>query len=345
MPSKASWWAAFRYRHILLEGLVALSLALLIWLYAHSRDQTTIDHVQVPVQIQLTPSQRDLFSLEIGGPARVTASFSGPASRLRELRRQLQRSQIVVKHTLTVRDDRLNESTLSETVRIDPSHVPVPPGVLVDLAEDTNALLVTLHRMIERPLPVRLDYSGDDVRVSGLKVEPSTVLVRGPKHVLDRAQAIPTQPYAMPNAAEGNDQPQVRGQAPLVSELDGRPVVTTPNQVAFRCQVHPKQKIYEIKDVPVRFLCPDQFPYRPRFADDKAGRVTVKVLGPTADEPPPVVALVDLTGANLQQGRNLGPVRVQLPRDFTLVNNTAAQVAFVLDEPEKSPAREPATGE
>ena len=44
-----------RVRHTVLEVLVALSLAFLIWLYARSRDQDTLDDAPIPVQIGLAP--------------------------------------------------------------------------------------------------------------------------------------------------------------------------------------------------------------------------------------------------------------------------------------------------
>ena len=53
-----AWWTTFRFRYVLLEMLVALALAFLIWLYAHSRAQDSIDRVQIPVQIQLAAQQR-----------------------------------------------------------------------------------------------------------------------------------------------------------------------------------------------------------------------------------------------------------------------------------------------
>lgn len=331
-----TWWSTVRLRHLALEMLVALSLAFLIWLYTHSRDQNTLDHVSIPVQVQLAPSFRELYILETGGNLRLTASFSGPASRIRELRRKLQRSLVQVNVTLTVPDEHLQENTFTQTIRVEPAQVPVPPGVFVDIAEDSNNLPVTLHRLAERILPVRFDYTGD-VRVSQLKLEPSTVLVRGPKALLDRAQAIHTQPHALTVPAENpsENSPTVRGQADLVAEVEGRPILANPRQVSFRCVVQPRQRIYDIADVPVQFLCPPAFPWQVRFPGDKQARISVRLLGPASEDPPPVLAFVDLTGKNLGRGRNLEPVRVQFPKEFTLVQNQTPLVAFQLEEPER----------
>src|SRR5688572_25775024 len=89
-------WTLPRLRSLALEAVIAFCLAFMIWLYIHSRAQEMLDHVQVPVHIQLVAGQRDSFALEVPGSPRVTASFFGPASRIRELRRKLQRSQVKI---------------------------------------------------------------------------------------------------------------------------------------------------------------------------------------------------------------------------------------------------------
>jgi hypothetical protein len=334
-------WTAFRFRHTLLEMLVALSLAFLVWLYTHSRAQDAIDRVQVPVQIQLAPHQRDLYLLETNGSPSVTVSFSGPSSRIRELRRKLQRGLVSAAVTLNVGEERLSEDTFSENLHVDPSHLDVPAGVMTELAEDRSGIPVTVHRVCERQLPVKLDPTGD-VRVTQIKIEPATVLVRGPKHVLDHLQSVHTEPYALTPPAEGNPDGPARGTVSLVGELGGRTVNVTPRVVSFRCKVQPRQRIYELAEVPVHFLCPPQFAWRARFAGDKAGKVRLRLLGPAGEEVPPVLAFVDLTGAQLFRGRNLEPLRLQLPKDFTLVESAPAVIPFYLEELERlAPTSQP----
>jgi hypothetical protein len=323
------WWTTFRFRHTLLELLVALSLAFLVWLYAHSRAQDFIDRVQVPVQIQLAASHRDQYLLETSTSPSVTVSFTGPSSRIRELRRKLQRGLVQASVTLNLADEHLAETTFSENVHIEASNLEVPAGVMIDLAEDRSGLPVTVHRLGERQLPVKFDFAGE-VRVTQLEMEPATVLVRGPKQVLDRVQAIHTQPFPLtvPASSDGI----VRGQAVLVTELEGRGISATPRTVNFRCRVQPRKRIYELADVPVQFLCPPQFPWRTRFESESGGKVRLRLLGPAGDESPPVRAFLDLTGSQLFRGRNLEPLRLQLPKDFTLVESMPAVIPFYLEE-------------
>jgi hypothetical protein len=157
---------------------------------------------------------------------------------------------------------------------------------------------------------------------------------------------IPTQPCSL-LASDPGDAPdkQVRDQIALVTELDGRPVLTNPKVVAYRCKVSPKQKVYELSDVPVHFLTPVNFAYRPRFVPGRPSTVSVKVLGPASEIPPPVHAFVDLTSGNFARGRNLEPVRLQLPKDFQPVQTATPLVAFDLEEMERATATSQPTPE
>src|SRR5262249_9716500 len=185
--------------------------------------------------------------------------FTGPPSRIRELRRKLQRRLVQVAVALTVPEERQNDSSYRNSVRIEAANIPVPPGVMAIVAEEGNTIPYTVHRLPERLLPVRLDYAGE-ARLSQVKVEPATVMVRGPKDILDRIWSLSTQPYVLPSppdALGGNT--LVRGQVSLVSELEGRPLQVTPKSVSFSFHVKPKQKVFELKRGAGVFLVPAEF--------------------------------------------------------------------------------------
>jgi len=333
-PSRS--WIRFRLRNMVLEVVVALSLAFLVWLYTRSRDQEILDQVNIPVEIQLAPAYASNYDLEINGKSRVAVSFTGPPSRIRELRRKLQRRLVQVAVALTVPEERQNDSSYRDSVRIEAANIPVPPGVMAIVAEEGNTIPYTVHRLAERLLPVRLDYAGE-ARLSQVKVEPATVMVRGPKDILDRIWSLSTQPYVLPSPpdAMGGNTP-VRGQVSLLSELEGRPLQVTPKSVSFSFHVKPKQKVFELKEVPVHFLCPPNFAYRPGFAPDQTAKVKVRIQGPAAEEPPPIRAFVDLTSGNFSTGRNLQPVRLQLPKEFQLAEDSPLMIGFVLEANEST---------
>jgi hypothetical protein len=316
----------------LISLTVALSLALLVWLYARSRDQEVLDNVPIPVTIELPPGQAEHFSLEVTGPSQVLMSFTGPPARIRDLRGMLQRGELHVRVTLTMPDDRAEDGhyldRYLDTVHIDVADVHAPPGVTPMIIEGRNRIPVTLHRLVERRLPVRLDSSLED-RGGQITLEPATVQVRGPQEVLDRTRFILTQPVAAPPRGENPSKAAIAiGPVPLVTEIEGRAVRTTPGAVMVRWA--PKPRVYDVK-VPIHFLCPPNFPLRPKLiGEGRDGEVTVRVQGPDGPEEPKVVAYIDLTHGNFLAGLNHESVKLQLPRHFQLAQEPPRPVAFEL---------------
>jgi hypothetical protein len=313
----------------ILSMLVALSLALLVWLYARSRDQETLDNVAVPVQVALTPAQADLYSVEVHPPGHVLVAFTGPPYRIRELQAILQHNELQVGLTVGVPTDRLQESRFAQTVTVDSADVHAPPGVTAAVVEGRNRVSFTLHRLVERRLSVRF-YSVSDEPVGPVVVDPPTVLVRGPQEVLDRVRSIPTQPVDLPprggpTAVHAASVTRVS----LVSELEGRPVRVIPSRVTVRVIGQPR-KVYDLADLPVHFLCPADFPLRPRFTGEHSGRVSLRVQGPVQDEQPKVSVCVDLTHGPYTPGARRAPLQVQLPRDFQLAQEPPPPAAFEL---------------
>jgi hypothetical protein len=309
--------------------LVALSLAFLVWLYAWSRDQESLDNVAIPVQVSVAPGQAGHYSLEVSGPSHVLASFSGPPARIRELQGMLQHNELQVALTVTVPDEHLHEARFSDTLYVESSDVHAPAGVTPVVLEGRNRVGVILHRIVERRLPVRFDPVSDEP-IGPVVLEPATVLVRGPQDVLDRARAIPTQPSELPTRpSSALGQLGAVGRVPLVTELEGRSVRAEPPRVIVRVPAQAR-KVYELADVPIHFLYPADFMLRPRFFDERSGRVVLRVQGPAQEEPPRVYAFVDLTRKGFVSGGNHEPLQIQLPRDFQLAQEAPRVVAFEL---------------
>src|SRR5262249_37391285 len=83
-------------------------------------------------------------------------------------------------------------------------HIPVPPGVVAVLPDQGGTIPYTVHRLVERHLPVHLEYIGD-ARITQVKIDPPTVVVRGPKDIVDRMWTINTQACALPAPPENLD--------------------------------------------------------------------------------------------------------------------------------------------
>jgi hypothetical protein len=320
-----------RGRHLVAEVLIACCLAFIVWMYLHSRAQQTMEHMQIPVVVQLAPSQRDHFLIETPTVPKATVSFSGPSSRMRELKKKLFRGQIQAIVQYTVLDDKQKESTFNDTANLEAAKINLPPGIMMEWNDANLSVPVTVHRIVERVLPVKLDFTGD-VRISDVVIEPASVTVRGPKSVLDRTQALSTLPFVLSvPAGEEPKASQARDNLDLASELDGRAVQVTPSQVHLKCKVMPLKRIFEIADVPVRFAIPDQYPWLPRFAE-KYGKITIRIIGPAGDEVPRVRAYIDLAQEAFTRGHNVSPVRIELPKDFELVERRTPMAAFYLED-------------
>ena len=315
----------------ILSILVALSLALLVWLYARSRDQEILDNVTLPVQVSLAEGEADHYSLEVNGPSQAIVSFSGPSDRIRELRGELQRNELRIDIALTVPEEHSKESRYSDTVHIEASEVPAPPGVTPIVIEGRNHISVTVRHMVTRPLPVRFDALQEDP--SGpVVIDPAVVLVTGPQEVLDHVRAIPTMPSELPmRPANAPPTAAAVGRVALVQELEGRPVHVEPSKVMIKAPPQ-LRKEYVLSDVPIHFLCPADFTLRPEFFSDRDGRITLHVSGPIQDEPPKVYAFLDLTHGRFESGSNHEPLQIQFSqKDFQLIDDELHVVTFRLD--------------
>jgi len=316
----------------IMTPIIALGLAFLVWMYTRSRDLEIIDNVQIPVEVQLAAAQADLYELEVHGPLQAPISFTGLPSRMRELRQLLQRGELRLQRTVTVPEEHLADARFQDVLRLDPSTLQVPPGVRAIIPENQGRLHVTLRRLIEKRLPVRLETTAGD-RLEHITLEPKEVLVRGPKDVLQNAEWVPTQLYS-PATRAGVTEPIVQDTPtilPLAREMGGRPIRTTPGEVSLRYTLRPQQRVHELQEVPVSFLCPANFPYRPQFTSDREGRVTLRVQGPAGGDRPAVIAYIDLTARKFGPGLHAEePIQVQLPPGYKLAQETPRLPSFKL---------------
>jgi hypothetical protein len=259
-------------------------------------------------------------------------SFTGSPPRIRELQGLLQHNELQVALTFTVPAEHLNDSRYTESIVVESSDLHLPPGISATMVEGRNRVSLTLHRLIERRLPVQFESVGEEP-LGPLVIEPATVLVRGPRDVLERALTISTQPSELPVRSSRT---RTAMRVPLVQDLEGRPVRVTPNRVSVR-SLAPPRKIYDLQEVPVHFLCPTDFPMRPTFVDERAGKIRLRVRGLVRDEPPKVHAFVDLTRGPFPAGRYNEPVQVQLPKDFELAQDPPQGASFQLVPEEVAP--------
>jgi hypothetical protein len=195
------------------------------------------------------------------------------------------------------------------------------------MAEGRNRVPYVLYRLTEKRLPVRFDHVRNEP-TGVIHIEPSTVLVRGPREVLDRMQSVPTQPSELPTRPlRAALSVTAIGRVPMRDEWEGRAIKVTPATVIVRVPGQTR-KTYELVDVPITFLIPPNSHFVPRFPNEKNGKIVLKVSGPIQDEPPRPYVFVDLTKVRVLYGLNNEPVQVQLPPGCTLEQPPPRSVSF-----------------
>jgi hypothetical protein len=158
------------------------------------------------------------------------------------------------------------------------------------------------------------------------------------QEVLDRIREVPTRRDMHLPLREPVARPEtVTIEAiPLVSEIEGHRIRAVPAHVKAQITLQPRQKTYELTDVPVQFLCPANFSLKPIFRDERAGKITLRLVGPFGEEAPAVTAFVDLGGRKWEPGLYEEPLKLQLPKDFQLAQSPPRLVAFQLVMPEQA---------
>lgn len=318
----------------LLTGSLAFALALFVWLYARSRERETLDNISIPVTVRLAPGLADSYRLESPAAGQVRVTFAGPTNRLREVQEAISRNEIGVAIDYSIPEDQVDRNRVEDSVRVEATDLKVPPGVVVAPIDGRNRVPVTLSRLGEKILKVRVETSKD--LEPRLRVIPETARVKGPRDLLERLLEISV---ALPTRDELGFMGLTPGRParlPLPREIDGIAVSAEPESVVVR--IDPQApRLYPLADLPIHFLCPPNFPLRPRFLDDRAGKLQLRVQGPDLPEPPRVHAFVDLTGGKFLPGPGVEPVQIQLPRDFTLAQDPPGKVSFELVPVEATP--------
>lgn len=313
--------------------IIAVGLGFLVWVYIRSRDQELHER-EIPVALQVAPSQAEQFVIDLPAPPHVPVVFTGPPSRIREVQALFRQGALRLQQTLSVPEDRAKdtrEATLPMTVRLDAAALATPPGVRAEIPELRKTLTVSLKRIVEMKLPVRLNHAGLGA-VERVTFEPSTVVVRGPKEILDRETAMPTVLYVpRPVEAEKGEQ-TLQLPIRLATKLGDQQVTVEPAVVQATIVLKGPRKTQELADVPIHFLMPTPFPFRPKFASDRAGLITLKVRGPNTEAKPAVSAFVDLTSRKFGAGLHADePVKVQLPPGYELLTEPLPRVTIQLD--------------
>jgi hypothetical protein len=307
--------------------IIALGLAFLVWLYIRSRDQEVYER-NVPVVLRMSPQQRDSHEIYGEEKMEIPVSFTGPPSRIREVRTMVQRGEINLIRTITVPESAVNADRFTFTDTLEANQLNVPPGVRVDIPPDRRKFPVVVRRIVKKALEVKVRFLGDEERVANLVIEPKKVEVRGPQEILSKEDTILTEVVPLPTTK--TDRPDEKSEreetinrtALLHKRINETLMEVTPPAVKLSFMLKPSQQTHELHDVPVLVLQPPDFPYRIQFPAQRAGTIPIlKVKGP-AQKPTGIIAYIDLSKKPfdaLQPGLQPDePINILLPPGYEL---------------------------
>lgn len=338
--------------------VIALGLAFLIWVYLRSRDQE-VQVYSIPVEISIDGLQMDRYDFESRPDVKLRVKFYGLPKGLRAVKDMVDLDELVLRKVarVPVEVDQRSDNEYQDVLQLDASSLQasLPLGVHAEINPADGRVPVVLKRMVEKTLVLQpnLTPAGGQYMLDGpVRLEPSSVKVRGPKSVLDQVSQHlidpwqPTPPAGVDLLAEGSV--EVSGKVRVPTTINRVGVTVSPETVEVRVKVKAALQVYELTDVPVYFLCPADFPYRPQFPSESHNTCKLRVRGP-ANKTPEVRAYVDLPALAGQQALRHGTypdavISVDLPNGYYLVGEAPKLSAFKLVQLDMTPGKTGAGG-
>jgi len=294
--------AKFVFRNAQLK-LVALTIAVVIWVYANYR-LTEEASVTVPLNARLPAEFRIVYQSH----RKVQLRLRGPHYLVKRRQDEAAQESLVMTANLKAEDFEQGVARLKP----DPAWLNVPERELVQTGVtilQQEPVRVYASEIVSRQLPVEVQLSekprsGYEVR--GCSAVPAEVTVVGPAMVLDGMTALKTHEISVWDA-----QSDLRRVVPLVLQKTVTPeegvevtvaLEAEPPQVAVHIEIAGEKEQRRLDGIAVQLLEPPDFPYLAEIDPDER-YVSVTVAGLPQDiarvTSSSVTAYVDLRG--LQQ--------------------------------------------
>ena len=260
--------------------LAAVLLALVTWYYLATAGVEPRRFFGVPVRIINQPNDVALLSLK---PPEVTVELKGPRGRLDVLEGRGLVVELDLKDVQVEPGQPLNRNipVSGSLVRVEATQERTAPllAEVSFLTAEPATVALTLNRMTERELPVRVEFEGEPAQgfVVQHTVAPQKVRVRGPFLLLQTLSSIATERVSIAGIRKPRDvKARLQRQVPtptfgVVPIFPARPTVDVAIQVTER----PDEKT--IEHVPVRLAA---LPRSLAVISQDVTEVTVKLRGP-----------------------------------------------------------------
>lgn len=200
-------------------GLKVVSLALSVGLYAYHHGASNAERSFSVGVVSFTPPEDKGRALVTQVPSTVRVTFRGSRSSLDDLRTD----------DLGAVELNLRRGTESFAT-FDPSQLRVPPGVVARV--DPPGIEVTWDDVVSREVPIVVPLDGHPVAgfavVGEPSVDPTRVLARGPRSIVETLQSVKTESFELSGLVEGLAQRKLPLDTPPSRvSLDQRSVTVT----------------------------------------------------------------------------------------------------------------------
>jgi len=282
--------------------LVALLLAIGFWFYVVGEESIEIART-VPLKIQ-TPNEK--ISIVKSSASFLEVTFQAP----RHMLSVISSSNIWADHEVS---EAQRSGDYSFNVSARDIALPSPEIRIVKIFP--SFVTVTLDEVIIKKLPIKVDLVGEPaygyrVDKESIELNPNAVMVEGPKAILEKMDAINTEPVQLVGRIRSfNRKVQVREVSEVKPLGDGLTEIQIPVKAEFAEK--------ELEDLPVKPLGIPSTGYYVKLASNS---VSVVLKGPRALldqlELKDILAFVDVD--DFKAGAHEVPVQFILPPDLAL---------------------------
>src|SRR3989338_4774748 len=286
----------------LASKLISLLLAIGFWFYVVGEESIEITKT-IPLEVR-TPSEK--ISLVKSSTSFLEATFKMP----RHLLSVISSEDIKANH-----DVASVQKAGDYTFNVSEKDFSLPSPEIRVTKIFPSSVTVTLDEVIVKKLPIRVDLVGEPaygyrVDQGAVELDPNAVLVEGPKAILEKMDAVETEPIQLVGRVRAfRRKVAIRKVAEVKVVGEGVSDVQIP--------VHAEFAEKELTDVPVK---PLGIPWEGHYVKLGIERLSLVLKGPRVILDPlelkDILAYVDVEG--LKSGAHEVPLQLILPPDLSL---------------------------
>lgn len=259
--------------------LVALAIAITLWLYATGRHTGELEEaipfvISTPPGFTMLNEGTDTVTVKVRGPQSVISNLSGMIKN-----KKIQAAYIIAPYKKDVGDQ------VKETILLGKDNLNLPEGIrLVSIIP--SKIEVTLGKLQRKYLKVRLKKEGEPApgyRITNEFVYPPEVIVTGPSSVITSATEIDTTPINV-NGITTDQNKTFPWHIPIEQKItftqDGEETsvpVTCNKVLQVWFTISPQVELKRFEKIGIRILQPPDFPYKVKLQDQF---IDLQVKGP-----------------------------------------------------------------